>query len=118
LALSVELKQCLSLGRHEDTSCLLHGRPLTEILTACSKLASLMNSLFLLQPPEALRLEGGQDRRLLRVTGDLLLLAPLHRLLRRISLCVCYEHHVPLVDVGVAGDIGVEVELDVRLRRL
>jgi hypothetical protein len=37
---------------------------------------------------------------------DLLLLAPLRHLLRRLGYCVCYERIIPLVELGV---VGVEV---------
>jgi hypothetical protein len=70
MALSVELKELLSLGRHEETSRLLRGRPLPRDLNGVVEVGIVEELLlFLLQPPEALRVEGGQDRRLLRVTG-------------------------------------------------
>jgi hypothetical protein len=53
-----------------------------------------------------LRVEGGQYRRLLMVALELLLLAPLSRLLHHLGFCVCYERLVPLVELGV-----VEVEV-------
>jgi hypothetical protein len=71
---------------------LLRGRPLARDLDGMLKAGVIdVLELFLLQPPEALRVEGGQDRRLLRVTVELLLLAPLRHLLRRLGFCVCYE---------------------------
>jgi hypothetical protein len=45
---------------------------------------------------------------------DLLLLATLRHLLRRLGLCDCFEHLVPLVESGIGG---VEVRLDIWLRR-
>jgi hypothetical protein len=89
LALSVQLKELLSLRRHEDTSHLLRGRPQARDLDGVLEVGVVDEiTLFLLQPPEALCV----------VTGDLLLLAPLRRLFRRLSFCVFYVRFVPLVE--------------------
>jgi hypothetical protein len=87
LALSAELKQFLSFGRHEEMSHLLHGRPLARDHDGVLEVG-IVDELapFLLQPPEELRVERGYDCCLLWVVGDLLLLAPLRLLLlRRLS---------------------------------
>jgi hypothetical protein len=72
-----------------------------------------------MEPSEALRAQGGQDCHLLLVALELLLLAPLSRMLRRLGFRVCYECLVPLVKLGVVRVIEVEVrqlELGGRLR--
>jgi hypothetical protein len=108
LALRVELKQSLPLGRHEEMTRLLRGRPLARDLDGVLEVGIVdVLELFLLQP-EALRVEGDKDRRLLRITVDLLLLAPLPYLLRRLGFYVCYERLL-LIELGVAGVTRVEV---------
>jgi hypothetical protein len=90
LTLSVELKQFLPLGHHEETSCLLRSLPLARDLDGVLEVGIIdVLELFLLQPPEALRVEGGRDCRLLRITVELLLLTPLRHLLRCLNFCVC-----------------------------
>jgi hypothetical protein len=55
LALSVQLKELLSLRRHEETSRLLRGRPLARDLDGVLEVGVVDElALFLLQPPEAL----------------------------------------------------------------
>jgi hypothetical protein len=66
-----------------------------------------------MEPPEALCVEGGQDHLLLRVSVELLLLAPLHRL----NFCVFYERLVPLLDMPVPpleSDVTLCVSASVR----
>jgi hypothetical protein len=53
-----------------------------------------LRECLLIDPPEALRVEGGYDCRLLLVDVELLILAPLHHR-------ICYKRLVPLVELGV-----------------
>lgn len=76
LALSVELKQPLSLGHHEKMTCLLLGGPLPQDLDGVLEVGGVGLLEHLLSDPRAgFRIEGGQDRLLLQVTMELLLAA-------------------------------------------
>jgi hypothetical protein len=52
---------------------------------------------------------------MLRVSGDLRLLAPLCRLLRRLSFCVCDVRLVPLLELWVDRVVGIVVDVGVGL---